>query len=82
MFYPFAMIAERLPALMSFSREEKWQLVAELQEELMADDPTEQEPLKSEIGAALERSRHHYSAHPESALTLDELTQKVRSLKK
>ena len=76
------MIAERLPQLLSFSKEEKWQVMAELQDEFLSDDPTEQEPLKSEIIAGLERGYQNYLAHPESAITLDQLTQKVRSLKK
>jgi hypothetical protein len=76
------MIAERLPELKSFSVEEKWQLVDELQEELLMNDPTMQEPLKSEIVAALERSRRHYLDHPESAISLGELTGRIRSLKK
>ena len=76
------MIAERLPELKSFSMEEKWQLVDELQEELLMNDPTMQEPLKSEIVAALERSRENYLDHPESAISLEELTRRIRSLKK
>ena len=76
------MIAERLPELKSFSMEEKWQLVDELQEELLMNDPTMQEPLKGEIVATLERSRQHYLDHPESAISLEELTGRIRSLKK
>jgi hypothetical protein len=76
------MIAERLPELQKFSKEEKWQLMVELEEELLGDDPTEQEPLKSEISEALERGRQHYLAHPESAMTLGQLTERIRSLKK
>jgi hypothetical protein len=76
------MIAERLPQLLNFSKEEKWQVMVELQEELLADDPTEQEPLKSEIVAEMERRYEHYLAHPESAITLDQLTAKIRGLKK
>jgi hypothetical protein len=76
------MIAERLPELMKFSVEEKWQVMVELEEELMTNDPTSQDPLKSEITAELERGWKHYLEHPESAVTLDELSQKVRLLKK
>ncbi len=62
---------------MSFSKEEKWQVFEELQEELLADDPTMHEPMKSEIVAALERRWQHYLAHPESAMTLDEARRRM-----
>lgn len=75
------MIAERLPALMSFSKEEKWQVVVELQEELLADDPTMQEPLKSEIVRYLNEQIEYYMAHPETAVTPEQLSEKMRAQK-
>ncbi len=62
---------------MSFSKEEKWQVFGELQEELLADDSTMHEPLKSEIVAELERRWQHYLTHPESAMTLDEARRRM-----
>lgn len=76
------MIAERLPELQKFSKEEKWQLVVELQDELLADDPTEQEPLKSEIVAELERRHQHYLEHPETAVPWEEVSRRMRAQKK
>ena len=64
---------------MSISKTEQWQVVNELQEGLLAEYATEQEPLKSEIGAALERSLQHYDQHSESAVTLDELSQRIKA---
>lgn len=76
------MITERLPELQKFSKEEKWQLVVELQDELLADDPTEQEPLKSEIVAELERRHQHYLEHPETAVPWEEVSRRMRAQKK
>ena len=73
------MIAERLPALMNFSTEEKWQIFDELQEELLADDPTMHEPLKSEIVAELERRYQHYLAHPETAVPWEEVSRRMKA---
>jgi putative addiction module component (TIGR02574 family) len=73
------MIAERLPELLSFTNEEKWQLIDELQDELLADDPTMQEPLKGEIIAELERRYQHYLAHPESAVPWEEVSRKMKA---
>lgn len=64
---------------MSFSKEEKWQIFDELQEELMADDPTTQEPLKSEIVAELERRHQHYLAHPETAIPWEEVSRRMKA---
>lgn len=74
------MIAERLPQLLAFTKEEKRQLVAELQEELEdEDDPTMQEPLKSEIIAELERRHQHYLAHPETAVPWEEVSRRMKA---
>lgn len=76
------MIAERIPQLKDFTREEKWQLVDELEQELTSDDPTMQEPLKSVIFAELERRWQHYQKHPESAMTLDEARRRMFASRK
>ena len=76
------MIAERIPQLKTFTADEKWQLVDELEQELTADDPTMQEPLKSEIFAELERRWQHYLEHPESAMTLDEARRRMFASRK
>jgi len=75
------MIADRLPELANFSNEEKWQLMAELQDQLVAGDVTEEEPLKSEIGAILNERLAHYQANPQSGVTLDGMTALVRAEK-
>ena len=73
------MIAERLPALMSFSNEEKWQVVMELQDELIADDPMMQEPLKSEMVRVLEERLREYEADPSVASPWSEVRQRLQS---
>ena len=79
MYNPFAMVIERIQGLESLSREEKWQLVDELETELMAGDPTLSEPLKNDIAVELERRWQEYEAHPEAANTWQEVSQKMRS---
>ena len=73
------MIAEKLPELMAFSREEKWQVMIELEQELTAGDPTMKEPLKSEIVAELERRWQHYLAHPETAVSWEEASRRMKA---
>jgi putative addiction module component (TIGR02574 family) len=76
------MIAELLPGLEKLTREQKWQLVEELEEELMADDPTMHEPLKSEIVRLLESRHDQFLAHPETASTVEQVSQRMRAQKK
>lgn len=64
------MIAERLPELLKFSKEEKWQLMIELEEELWHGDREGERA--DAILAELECRRAHYEAHPDSVMTLDE----------
>ena len=73
------MIAELVPVLKKMSREQKLQLMGELQEELLSheDDVTMQDPLKSEILAELERRRQYFLDHPESAMTLNEARRRM-----
>jgi putative addiction module component (TIGR02574 family) len=75
------MIAERIPQLSTLTKDEKWQLMVELEEELMADDPTMQEPLASEIVAELERRHQHYLEHPETAVPWEEVSRRMRALR-
>lgn len=69
------MIAERLPELLKFSKEEKWQLMIELEEELWHDDREGERA--DAIFMELERRRAHYEAHPDSAMTLEEVRRKM-----
>ncbi len=76
------MIAELVPVLEKLTREQKWQLVDELQDQLLADDPTEQEPLKSEIIAEFDRRYQHYLEHPETAVPWDEVSRRMKAQRK
>jgi hypothetical protein len=71
----FSMIAERLPELLKFSKEEKWQVMVELQEELWNNETDGGHA--NAILAELERRRTHYEAHPESAMTLEEARRRM-----
>jgi hypothetical protein len=73
------MVKERYPELIALSLEEKWILMAELEDEVMASDPSAQDPLKSAIAAKLEEHYRDYQNHPESATTWSEVSQKMRS---
>jgi len=75
------MIAERLPELANFSKEEKWQLMVELEQELAGYDATLEEPLKSEIGCILNERLAHYHTNPQSGISLDEMTALIRAEK-
>ena len=67
------MISERLPQLAAMTREEKWQLLHELEEELHgdsaeADDPQMHDPeTKAAIAELLTARMAEYKAHPETA---------------
>ena len=76
------MIAEFIPGLEKLTREQKLLLVEELQEELLAGDPAEEEPIKSEILVELERRRQHYLERPESAMSLDEARRRMFASRK
>lgn len=67
---------------MKFSKEEKWQVSIELEEELLAADPAQQEPLKSEIVTALERGWQHYLEHPETAVSPEKLSRRMKAQRK
>lgn len=77
------MIAERLPELAAMSREEKLQVLEELENEIYRPEEYEQE--SPEVSAAikelLEARLAHYHAHPETALTLDQLRHRMSTWK-
>jgi hypothetical protein len=67
------MIAERLPELAAMTREEKWEVLHELEEELgyehgLADDPQVND-LETKVAVAelLKARMAEYEAHPETA---------------
>ncbi len=67
------MMAERIPQLSTFTKDEKWQLMVELEEELWDDESGESEA----ILAVLEERRRHYQEYPESAMTLEEARRRM-----
>jgi hypothetical protein len=75
------MVKDRIPALATLTVDEKWQLMAELEDEVMAGDPTEQEPFKSEIVHLLETRYQHYLSHPETASSWEDVSKRMRTLK-
>jgi len=72
------MVKERYPELATLSLDDKWLLVAELEDEIMASDASNEEPLKSEIAAKLEERYQDYQRDPDSARTWSEVRQKMR----
>ncbi len=73
------MVKERYPELTALSLEEKWLLLAELEEEVMAADASTDEPLRSAIAAKLEERYREYQNAPESASSWSEVSQKMRA---
>ena len=74
---PLKMIVERFPGVSQLPLAEKWQLMVELEEELMADDPTNQDPLKTEILRLLESRQHEFQNNPDSAWTWADLSARM-----
>ena len=72
------MVKERYPELATLSLDDKWLLMAELEDEVMASDASNEEPLKSEIAAKLEERYQDYQRDPDSARTWSEVRQKMR----
>jgi len=71
-------VKERYPELATLSLDDKWLLIAELEDEVMASDASTEEPLKSEIVARLEERYREYQSNPASASTWSEVSQKMR----
>lgn len=61
------MIAECLPDLAAMSRDQKWLVFRELEEELAADDLTETAEGKAAVIEILDQRWQHYQADPDSA---------------
>lgn len=72
------MVKERYPELAALSLDDKWLLMAELEDGVMASDASTEEPLKSEIAARLEERYQDYLRDPDSARTWSEVSQKMR----
>jgi hypothetical protein len=62
-----AMVKERYPELAALSLDDKWLLMTELEDEVMASDASTEEPLKSEIAAKLEERYQDYLRDPDTA---------------
>lgn len=73
------MIAERLPQLAAMSREEKWEVYRELDEELHQQNDAGSDPqlhdaeTAAAINELLEARLAHYRAHPETARPWEEV---------
>lgn len=78
------MIAERLPQLAAMTREEKWEVLHELEEELgyehgLADDPQLTDPeTKAAIAELLTARMAEYKAHPETARPWQEVRASIQ----
>jgi hypothetical protein len=75
------MIAERLPELAAMSREEKWEVLHELDEELndpqdaQLNDPATVDAIKE----LLESRMAHYREHPETARPWEEVRASLKT---
>lgn len=79
------MIAERLPELAAMTREEKWEVMVELEEELnhsggLSEDSQLHDPeTVAAIKELLEARMAHYQAHPETARPWEEVRESLKS---
>lgn len=79
------MIAERLPELAAMTREEKWEVMVELEEELhhsegSSEDPQWHDPeTAAAIKELLESRMAHYQAHPETARPWEEVRASLKT---
>jgi hypothetical protein len=68
------MIAERLPELAAMTREEKWEVMVELEEELHHSQHSQDDPeTAAAIKELLEVRMAHFRAHPETARPWEEV---------
>ena len=74
------MMTERFPELAKLSPAEKWQVIIELEDELI-DDVTLEEPLKSELSSLFESRMADFRENPQSAMSLDEARERLRNWK-
>jgi hypothetical protein len=77
------MIAEQLPQLAAMSRMDKWAVYWELEDELKDDDfdVSETPEGKAAIMELIEARLQHYSEHPETAISQDELQERMKTWK-
>jgi putative addiction module component (TIGR02574 family) len=68
------MILEKLPAVQQLTPTEQSQLVEELWERWL---PRDDEPTNAAIVELLQARMEHYRQHPESAVTWDEVKQRI-----
>ncbi|WP_395731457.1 hypothetical protein [Prosthecobacter sp.] len=73
------MIAERLPELAAMSRDQKWLVFRELEEELAADDSTETLAGKAAVVEILEQRWQNYLADPGSATTWSKVQERMHA---
>jgi putative addiction module component (TIGR02574 family) len=73
------MIAELLPGLEKLTREQKCQLVEELNAEILADDPTEPVDMRSAIGTVLETRIKEFEADPSEGSPWSEVRERLRA---
>lgn len=73
------MIAECLPQLAAMSRDQKWLVFRELEEELAADDSTETPAGKSAVIEILEQRWQNYLSDPDSATTWDKVQERMHA---
>ena len=71
------MIAERLPQLAAMSRDQKWLVFRELEEELAADDSTETPAGKAAVIEILEQRWQNYLSDPGSATTWSKVQERM-----
>jgi putative addiction module component (TIGR02574 family) len=72
------MILEKLPAVQQLTPTEQSQLVEELWERWL---PRDDEPTNAAIVELLQARMEHYRQHPESAVTWDEVKQRIERLR-
>jgi len=73
------MIAERLPQLAAMSRDQKWLVFRELEEELAADDSTETPAGKAAVIEILEQRWLNYVNDPSSATTWNKVQERMHA---
>jgi putative addiction module component (TIGR02574 family) len=76
------MILERFPEVAQLPEDEKWQLMAEIEDDLFGKDPATREPLKSQIVRLLEARMQHYREYPETASSWEEVSRRMLAQKR
>ena len=81
-----AMILDRLPQLESMTTDEQWSVVEQQERKLLEAEAQrwatiDQEPMKTRIHDALEKRYQEYLADPSTAISLDEMDQRIAALK-